>query len=450
MFITSCKKLIEIPSNPPTAITAVQQFEDSAAAMTAMAGIYTYPSNGGGFAFNDAYLVIGTALASDEVSFTDRFYVDYYAFYTNSVTPFNSLVNSIWTKPYTGIYAINATLEGIEASNGISSSLKEQLTAELKTIRALYYFYLVNTFGEVPLVIVTDYKITSVLPRASVDDVYKQIYKDLEDATKVLSPEYTSYEKVRPNLYTALALKAKVDLYKGNWRGAYDAANDIINSGFYILEDDLNNVFLEGNQEAIWHLPANGMGSVTSEAMRFVPWAPDIIPNYLLTPSLLNSFEPDDKRLNSWASVNIVNIDGVDQELHYPSKYKNTMTESPTVEYYSIFRLAEIYLIRAEAAAHLEMPDESLTDINTVRFRAGLLDAEANTEEELLELIMKERRTELFCEWGNRWFDLKRTGLIDNVLGAEKENWESHYALFPITISQLQANAALIQNPGYK
>ncbi len=450
LFATSCKKLIEIPSNPPTAITEEQQFEDSATTMTAMAGIYSYPSNGsGGFVFNNSYQTLLTALSSDELSMTDPFFADMYAFYSSSVTPFNSLVNDLWSNPYRGLYPVNAALQGIAASKGLSASLKTQLTAELKTVRALYYFYLVNDFGGVPLVTGTDYKVTATLPRASVDEIYGQINKDLDDAINVLPVDYPSDGRTRPNLYTALALRARVDLYREKWQDAYDAASDIINSGFYTLDDDLNVVFLEGSQEAIWQLPANGMSMVTAEASRFVPWAPDIIPSFLLTPSLQNAFEPGDKRFTDWVGMNIVNIDGTDQQYLYPAKYKNVVVESPTVENYMIFRLAEVLLIRAEAAAHLEKVDEGLTDINTVRTRAGLPDAAANTKEELLDAVMKERRTELFCEWGNRWFDLRRTGLIDNVLGAEKEGWKSYQALYPISVIQLQANSFLEQNPGY-
>lgn len=450
IFATSCKKLIEIPDNPPNAITDQQQFEDSTTAMTAMAGIYSYPSNGmGGFGFNNGFQTLCTSMSSDEITMTNPFYAEIYAFYSSSVTPFNSLTDALWSNPYRGLYSVNAALEGIAASEGLSAPLKTQLTAELKIVRALYYFYLVNNFGSVPLVTTTDYTITSVLPRASVDDVYEQIYNDLGDAIEVLSADYPSYSKSRPNLYTALTLKARVDLYREKWQDAYDAASEVINSGFYYLDDDLNVVFLEESQEAIWHIPANGNGSVTAEAGRFVPWGDDIIPEYPVTPSLQNAFEPDDKRFVDWLGVNTVDINGTDQQFYYPFKYKNTMSESPTVEYYVIFRLAEVLLIRAEASAHLEMVDEGLADINTIRTRAGLPDAEAYSEEELLDVVMQERRTELFCEWGHRWFDLRRTGLIDNVLGAEKEGWQSHHAYYPVSNIQLQSNAFLNQNPGY-
>ena len=62
---------------------------------------------------------------------------------------------------------------------------------------------------------------------------------------------------------------------------------------------------------------------------------------------------------------------------------------------------------------------------------------------------MHERQTELFCEWGNRWLDLKRTGTAGTVLSAEKSGWQSRDTLYPVPDAQLQLNPKLTQNPGY-
>jgi hypothetical protein len=62
---------------------------------------------------------------------------------------------------------------------------------------------------------------------------------------------------------------------------------------------------------------------------------------------------------------------------------------------------------------------------------------------------MRERRVELFCEWGNRWFDLKRTGTAAAVLGAEKTGYSANAALYPLPQTQIQLDNQLTQNPGY-
>jgi hypothetical protein len=113
-------------------------------------------------------------------------------------------------------------------------------------------------------------------------------------------------------------------------------------------------------------------------------------------------------------------------------------------------RLGEQYLIRAEAEAHLNDNTNAIKDLNIIRNRAGLANyAGATDQTSVLTAIMHERQVELFCEWGNRWFDLKRTGTIDAVLGAEKPGWQPYIALYPVPLTEIQSNPFLIQNPGY-
>ena len=115
------------------------------------------------------------------------------------------------------------------------------------------------------------------------------------------------------------------------------------------------------------------------------------------------------------------------------------------------FRLAEQYLIRAEARAHLNDIEGALADINAIRSRAKVAPVEANTTAEVLMLVEEERRKELFVEGqGHRWFDLKRTSRADAVYSKlDYKKWESHKILLPIPETQILNNAALTQNPGY-
>jgi len=441
---SSCKKLIGIPPNPPTKITEAQQFADSASAMTAVAGVYSYTPFGQGFMFNDANLTICTGLSSDELSPTITYAPYLLQFYEYGVTNLNTYANTLWSNPYTGIYPINSILSNVAASNNLSAAFKTQITGEMKCVRAFYYFNLVNLFGGVPIVTSTDYNKTASLPRASADSVYSMILADLADAKQKLPVTYPSSGHLRPNLYTVLALLAKVQLYRQQWQAAYDAAGAIISSGLYSLESDPNNVFLDGSQEAIWQIPATNRNDVTQEAYSFVPYT-GVIPNYLVTPFLQNAFEPGDLRLQDWIKDYVVN----GQDFYAPYKYKNVLPASPTTEDYMLFRLAEIYLIHAEAAAQLGNTVTALADLNQVRSRAGLGASTASSQADILAAILHERQVELFTEWGSRWFDLKRTGTIDAVLSAEKPGWKSYQALYPVSKTQLQFNSALTQNPGY-
>jgi hypothetical protein len=450
--LTSCKKLIQIPPNSPTEISTSEQFADSATTITAMAGVYDYPaSQGTGFTFNDGLLSLCAGLSSDELSIGSNSQASFLQFLQYGVTPLNSTVGPLWNNPYVGIYDVNAVLSGVASSPGISASLKTQLTGELLLVRALYYWDLVNLFGAVPLVLTTDYNVSSKIGRTAVDSVNDQIMTDLQAAQQALPVAYPSQGHIRPNLYTVKALLAKIYLYQKNWQAAYNAADTIIGSGLYSLVPNLDNVFLDGSTEAIWQLPATGVGAgdVTTDANNFIPQTSGTAPNYPLTSYLLNAFEPGDQRLQNWTGMAIVSTGSANDTLYYPYKYKNVSLTSPTTEDFMIFRLAEQYLIHAEAAAELGNLGAAISDLNTVRARAGLGATTAATQADLLTAIMHERQVELFTEWGNRWFDLNRTGTASTVLNAEKGGFQSYMALYPVPFSQIEVNSLLGQNPGY-
>jgi len=441
-LFASCKKLIEIPANPPSSITQKQQFADSSTAIAAVAGVYTYYA-GNGFAYSDALLTYTTGLSADELSYSQT--DDVQQFYNYSLTPLNSGTNSLWSYPYQSVYEVNAVLNGVSNNSGLSAGFQKQVTGEMEVVRALYYFNMVNLFGGVPLVTSTSYSETDRLPRATADAIYKQVIADLTDARKKLVAAYPSAGRARPNLYTATALLAKVNLYRGNWQSAYNEADSVIQSGNYSLVPSLNNVFFDGSNEAIWQLPANQGYYGVADAQYFVPSYS--APRYLLATPLLNAFEADDKRLQNWVSSTVVN----GNTLYYPYKYKNVSASTTPTEDQMVLRLGELYLIRAEAAAHLNNLSQALADVNIIRARAGLAASAASPSSQtaVLAAVMHERQVELFCEWGNRWFDLKRTGTAAAVLGSEKSGFTANAALYPVPQSQILLNNLLIQNPGY-
>jgi hypothetical protein len=444
LAVSSCKKLIELPANPPDKIATDKVFADSINTMTAIAGIYTNFKivNNFSLVFHNGAIVQYTGLSSDELKSNITYDVDEPGFYNNALLAKNGHVASLWHEAYTCMYQINSCLTGVQESTGISSTLKQQLTGEIKVVRALYYFNLVNLFGEVPLITGTDYKVNEKLPRASVDEIYAQIIKDLTDARTLLTSTYPSAGRARPNLYVATALLAKVYLYKKQWADAAAMATTVIDAGVYNEEQNLNNVFLHGSQEAIWQLPAIGTYSQTAEAAVFIPYANNNVPNYVLSNYLVNAFETNDARKTTWIGENIAN----GTSYFYPAKYKSKSPTDPRMEDYMVLRLSEQYLIRAEALAQQNKTPEAIDDLNIIRVRAGLPVYDGSS---ILDAIMHERQTELFCEWGNRWFDLKRTGKADEVLGAEKPDWQPTDALYPVPLTEIQSNPFLTQNLGY-
>jgi hypothetical protein len=458
--LVSCKKLIQIPPNPPTQITRTEQFADSASTMSAVAGVYTYIYGGGsgGIPYSDANLTIATSLSAHEI---DGGYGDEAQFYSYTLTPLNNEITTLWGSPYQAMYQVNDVLNGITNNNNLSASFIKQITAEMEVTRAFYYFNLVNLFGGVPLVTSINYTATAQLPKASVAAVYTQILTDLTDATKKLTAAYPVYISgassghARPNLYTALALLAKVHLYQGQWQAAYSAADSVIKFGGFSLETNLNNVFLDGSQEAIWQLPNENSSTGTAEASNFLPYSSGQTPTFVVTDSLLAQFETGDQRKTNWLGTSIVPVSSTQNDtLYYPAKYQDRVPTSPATDY-MMLRLAEMYLIRAEAAAELNTNlSVAVADINTIRLRAGLTAVNPTTQTAILAAVRKERRTEMCFEWGNRWFDLNRTVNdakypSNGQAAAVLTGYQSFDALYPLPQTQIQLNSHLIQNPGY-
>ena len=171
-----------------------------------------------------------------------------------------------------------------------------------------------------------------------------------------------------------------------------------------------------------------------------------------LSPSLLNSFETGDQRRINW--VDSVTVSGI--TYYFPYKYKSATQGAPLTEYLMVLRLAEQYLIRAEAEAQLGNGNGVINDLNMIRTRAGLAGyAGATDKASLLTAILHERQVELFTELGHRWLDLKRTGNIDAVmqsvtpLKANGSPWQSYQQLYPVWLQDIQRDNNLVQNPGY-
>lgn len=437
----SCKKMIEA-GQPKTELPADRVFVSDDLAKAAMTGVYK--SLQGGYANGDYYsaTVLAAESADDLINASPSD-----EFFSNNVLPQTFGVEGLWDGPYKDIYACNSILEGLDKGAGVSAALKTELTGEAKFVRAYSYFYLVNLFGDVPLVMTTDYRTNAVIPRAAQKDVNDQIVTDLKDAQASLKSDYSfsNNERVRPNALAATAMLARQYLYMKDWTNAEIEAGKVIASPLYRLTG-LDSVFLKNSKEAIWQLSFDNQNS--NEGGVFAP-SSDYPPFYVsLNPGLANAFDPSDQRGTHWVYA----ADVFGDMYYYPYKYKNASI-SPITEYSMVIRLAEMYLVRAEARVHLNKltgGGSAEEDIDAVRTRAGLAGTAAATQDALLQAVEDERRFELFTEWGHRWLDLKRTGRADAVLGG-KPGWAGFKQLYPIPKAQMDNDPAMAghQNPGY-
>jgi len=439
--LSSCKKFVDIPG-PQTQVESSRVFSSDAAATSAVVGLYNQMIANNLTMMNGA-VTIYAGLSADELSNVNP--NSNYDAFMNNVIPTNSttVYSSFWSNAYRYIYQANAVLEGLDQSTTISTAVKDELRGEMLFTRALTYFYLVNLFGDVPLVLSTDYRINGSLPRASTTTAEQQILTDLTEAEQLLSANDAASGNARPGRMAAAALLARVYLYQKDWVNAEKQATAVLSPGTYTLENDLNQVFNSSSSETIFQLVKPTAN--TAEGAAFIPGSPTSIPTFKVTGSLLQAFEKGDNRRNAWLRANTVG--GTDYT--YPYKYKVRNSTSVT-ENNIVLRLAEVYLIRAEARAQQDKIGDALADLNIIRQRAGLTPVTTSTETATLKAIMQERQTELFAEWGHRWLDLKRTGQANEVLVAIKgANWQPADTLYPIPQSQIQLNPFLTQNPGY-
>jgi starch-binding outer membrane protein, SusD/RagB family len=450
----SCEDFVDVPP-PVTQLAQEKVFEDDATALAALAGIYVKLADQSSFAGGGSgSITVVEGLYADELTSYSVIgqAIPRVEFYFNSVSPLNSVISSTWAGCYKIIYECNRILEGVHQSNKLSLSVRDLLSGEARFIRAFCHFYLVNLFGDVPLITTSDYRVNAQVSRSPVEKVYEGIVADLLAAKDLLSDDYPTEGRVRVNRGAVTALLARVYLYQGDYANAEIMATEVINkTSQYRLPSDLNTVFLKTSEEAIWQLlpPEDIEQKYTNEGAVFVLFAPPT--NCALKNELYHSFDTSDLRRINWVG-NLSSTSGA-TTWYYPYKYKEGQSNGTGSEYSVVLRLAEQYLIRAEARAQLNKlngPNGADGDINVIRSRAGLPGTTSSAKEDLLKAIEHERRVELFTEWGHRFFDLKRTGRLDAVLDPVKLNWDNTDALLPLPQAEMLINQNLKpQNPGY-
>lgn len=445
----SCKKFVQLPP-PDTQLDAALLYSNDQTATDAMMGIYSNALKNAGYFLNGGNSLY-PGLSSDEFTGTIAApQVD--VFVSNTIPSDNTFITTLYATAYADIYDANSMLWHLQEASGLTAGMKDQLRGEALCLRALIYFHLADLFGALPLITSPDYEISAIAPRSSVDSVYRQVQSDLLTADSLLDTDYTvspAYPsaRTRPNKWAVRALEARLYLYQGDWQAAEAAATAVIDAGLYRLEPSLDSVFLITSREAIWQLQPVNAAMNSAEGYWFVPAdGSSIRPAYTLTKFLLNAFAAGDRRRTIWTGTRTVS--GI--VYTYPFKYKVRTGIYPCKEGNTVLRLAETYLIRAEARARENKLSEAIADLNIIRSRAGIDDlATTLTQAQVLMAVYQERRVELFAEWGHRWSDLKRTGQAAVVLGTEKSQWDPDAALYPIPLMELQRNPHEWQNPGY-
>jgi hypothetical protein len=425
MVFTGCEDFIT--TEPYTIITDDLVIIDEASAEQVLLGAYNALQSANAYSNQT---IANPGVLSDELIHSGSF-PTVKEMDVNDVLPENVTLQTYWQAYYSGIFIVNVLLERIENIT-IDPAAKNVIIGQAKYIRALSFFDLAKVYGGIPLPTASDLTVSSTLPRSSISEVYAFLISELNEAITLLdNVDYGTAGRdeedvTRAGEWAAKALLARVYLYSGDKVSAGNLANDVITNGGYTLPTNYTSVFNGNSSETIFELfssvnDQNGIAFWFRTAGRY---------EYAPSAQLIAAFEPDDTR----ASI-IVDPNGRPEA----GKYKDVATGTDRA---IISRLAEMYLIRAEANLGSTSADD---DLNMIRNRAGLPDKTFVS----LDDVLQERFVEL-CFEGHRWNDLIRTGKVDQVMSViNPTSWVSTDALLPIPNRDILQNPNLTQNPGY-
>lgn len=496
ILATSCgKDFLELEPRGTSLETTYYQTEDELfQGLVAVYDVIQWGSGGGAWTMNVGVLntasddcLAGGSDASDQPAWV--------AYDNFSLTPTLGPQEGIWTKYFTGVYRANLLLQKLEeAPADIPTSFKARLAAEAKFLRGYFYFDLVRYFGRVPLLteVIGNDGITNVR-QAEPADIYAQIESDLKAA--IAEPELP--ESVAPGdlgRITQGAVKAllgKVILFQNDESRMTEAADlfeEVINSGFYALENNFEDIFKltgEFGPESVFEIqhssnkpgdwgccfaagptsnPTEGNFNVQFFGMRDYV-GPDYASGWSFCPvtTELADFMAGDPRFehtiidgNVLKAQGASYTEGFQNTDYFIRKYApieaNRATDGEVALAWStnerVIRLADVYLMAAEAIVRGGGSSSTARGyINEVRNRVGLDNINTSVSGNLLlDVIYKERRLELATE-GHRFFDLVRTGqaasVLDGFVAGRNE-------VLPIPLIEIDlTNGQMTQNPGY-
>lgn len=378
-----------------------------------------------------------------------------------------------WQSYYQLLQQINLIINkvpGIPDDKFVNQSTKKHVIGEAYFLRAFTYFYMSRIWGDVPLKLQPDLDVSTAknIPRSPADSVLAQCLSDLDIAKQNLDFGYEdeSQRAVRANKGSAYALQAHILAWKGDYAGCAAAANEVITNGGYSLLDSSNymKIFIGKSQEGIFEININdgqseGLSLATNSGMAVTLKSPfvygkDNLP-WPVNTNFVNRLYKDSSDIrykdffyqsqgSQGQIIKFANIGYADGSTKQDPRLSNNMT---------IFRLADIILLRAEALNQLHQDGDALPLLNEVRKRAGLEDY-AGAGEDLATTILEERLRELYYE-GQAYYDLVRTKKLPDYNehftndqfrnGSPTGGW-----LWPVDPNMFKDDYTLVQTPYWR
>ena len=467
IFSQGCEKSLQ--EEPKTFISSDAYFSNPSSYDAAVMGIYDQ-----GNALNRTSLTM-IEMFSDIYGPPSASVEQAMPCYRNGTEPFFYNVRDAWSVSYGAIKNANFVLSKMPSAK-LSDVTNRALMAEARFLRAYAYYNLVQLYGDVPLRKVPVENFTDVqLAKSSQADVYKFILEDLIYAETNLLDAASQQGRVYKLVATALLSRVYLTTagnpmnIVANYQLAKDKALAVINSGKFSLVSDYSKVFHNTaySSESIWEklfFPSSGGNSFQTLCSTATGYLPSLVP----ATWFISSFSAGDQRKVWGIPQNYLDPTGKTLSPFFQKYTNNTLIDAKVLPSgagilnysISIIRLAEMYLIAAEAENEINGPAGAYQYINAIRLRARVIKSDPTNVPDLAGLtkttfrdaVLMERKWELHLE-GQTWFDLKRTNNIGRIqtirgtdllhpIGAYNQTWY-------IPDVEVQNNN-IPQNPAYK
>ncbi len=463
---SSCKKFLE--ENPTNFFTPNSDLSSAKVARALANGSYSHlqgllagqSGSYGGNTWNLMEFMTGKAN-------TDLGQTGFTNFQNLSYNSTSFYVDTWWQQMYLGVGACNLaiqTIPTIKASN-LSEQDKTNMLAEAHTLRALYYFYLVRMYGAVPKVTEVPSNLNLNLPRTPAKSIYDSIIiPDLLLAEKSTLPWQDNTGKVSMGAvesiladvyltYAGAAINGGKEFYA---ESAKRSLNVIQNGGYTLFKNYTDMINPANKNKGGFILQVQYAASVPSTN----PLTALTIPNYsgiskyadeygsvYPTPEFINSFDPADKRVQekqffftSYPSITTGAI------VHFKNTYiykwfdVNAVTVTAKSDLnYTLYRLADVYLMYAEASNRAEGGPNAnaISYVNLIRARADLSPIGTMSMDAFEKVVWLQRYFEL-CFENKMWFDMVRTRKVHNDVTGNWDDFVGHKTVFGATFTEKQ------------
>ncbi len=480
----SCKKWLDL--QPQDGITGAEFWKTKEQVQAAVFGFYSSLTGSatGATSLAESFFYWGE-LRADMVAATLATTPEQIDIINVNILPTNRIAN--WRGVYQTINYCNTVLDFapgvLQKDPTFTQAALDKYIAEAKTIRAMMYFYLARTFGDVPLKIKstsTDKEIEQIA-KSTQEEVLTQILKDLNEAEPLIVTSYgdRASDKGRITKYTVNALLADVYLWMDNYDACITACNKITNSGNFGL--------IDGSTASVWYntLYVNGNSNESIfefqyDRQRLNPFFGIFMTSgrrFLASPKVMDEIYTVDfiNPLNADIRADGAAVRSTDQVIWKYIGLSNTVARAAVESYahWIAYRYADVLLMKAEALNQKGNGQEALDIVYQIRSRARALNAtntnpSATDKDAVADFILDERARELSFE-GKRWFDLLRNAKRDNyrrlsillniIAGTVPPDRQqsaitkfrdknSHY--LPIFSTELETDKLLVQNPFYR